>query len=184
MHNNHNVQGHRHALAHKMLMTTTAMISWTSRIDALSSRNNVSIQMSQPMQAGREHSRKRPPLLVLLFNCHAKIPAVRIQTRSFLTDISWTNSYFHAFDQLPLFILQHDKIVVKYPHGPTVRCAPSIFNSVVDLLTMTQCARVSNMNFGGLLQIRAEKLWNGESFHTPILSVSLAFWPHFWMFDY
>jgi hypothetical protein len=120
------------------------------------------------MHAGREHSRKRPPLLVLLFNCHAKIPAVRIQTRSFLTDISWTNSYFHAFDQLPLFILQHDKIVVKYPHGPTVRCAPSIFNSVVDLLTMTQCARVSNMNFWG------PELWNGESFRTPILSVTLA----------
>ncbi|XP_021317300.1 uncharacterized protein LOC8076785 isoform X4 [Sorghum bicolor] len=52
--------------------------------------------------------------------------------------------------------------LTKYLHAPTVRCAPSIFNSFIDLLTMSQRTRINNMNFGGLLQIRADKLVSRE----------------------
>ncbi|CAD6244555.1 unnamed protein product [Miscanthus lutarioriparius] len=52
--------------------------------------------------------------------------------------------------------------VTNYLHAPTVRCAPSVFNSFIDLLTMSQHTRINNMNFSGLLQIRTDKLVSRE----------------------
>lgn len=51
---------------------------------------------------------------------------------------------------------------VKYAHAPTVRCAPSTFNSFVDHLTLWQRRRIKDMGFGGLLCVAAERLESRE----------------------
>uniref|UniRef100_K3ZE82 Ubiquitin-like protease family profile domain-containing protein n=1 Tax=Setaria italica TaxID=4555 RepID=K3ZE82_SETIT len=51
---------------------------------------------------------------------------------------------------------------VKYAHAPTVRCAPSTFNSFVDHVTLWQRRRIKDMGFGGLLCVAAEMLESRE----------------------
>ncbi|KAG2650539.1 hypothetical protein PVAP13_1NG457219, partial [Panicum virgatum] len=51
---------------------------------------------------------------------------------------------------------------VKYAHAPTVRCAPSAFNSFVDHLTFNQRMRIKEMGFGGLLHVSADRLESRE----------------------
>uniref|UniRef100_K3Y165 Ubiquitin-like protease family profile domain-containing protein n=1 Tax=Setaria italica TaxID=4555 RepID=K3Y165_SETIT len=51
---------------------------------------------------------------------------------------------------------------VKYAHAPTVRCAPSTFNSFVDHLTLWQRRQIKDMGFGGLLCVAAERLESRE----------------------
>ena len=73
------------------------------------------------------------------------------------------STYFEQLHKSYVSFLQpKQQKVTKYLHAPTVRCAPSIFNSFIDLLTMSQRTRINNMNFGGLLQIRTDKLVSRE----------------------
>jgi len=73
------------------------------------------------------------------------------------------STYFEQLHKSYVSFLQpKQQKVTKYLHAPTVRCAPSIFNSFIDLLTMSQRTRINNMNFSGLLQIRTDKLVSRE----------------------
>ncbi|KAJ1257448.1 hypothetical protein BS78_K016200 [Paspalum vaginatum] len=62
----------------------------------------------------------------------------------------------------PTLRQQPDKNVVKYPHAPTARCVPAIFNAAFDHLTFYQRTRVQKMECDGLLLLRAERLGSRE----------------------
>ena len=55
------------------------------------------------------------------------------------------STYFEQLHKSYVSFLQpKQQKVTKYLHAPTVRCAPSIFNSFIDLLTMSQRTRINN----------------------------------------